>query len=110
MFAPIGNLTNVFENDITLFGIWHNKVFDLTHINGASTYPGVRVNLPRIWGRWTQAEGCHIIHNTIDTTILVIFLKRMFVSDIIENVFAKSDFWSTIRQPAPVSPIRVVCV
>ena len=28
MFAPIGNLTNVFEIDITLFGIWHNKVFD----------------------------------------------------------------------------------
>ena len=69
MFAPSVNLTNVFENDITLFDIWHNKVFDLTHINGASTYPEVRVNLPRIWGRLTQVERCHIIHNTIDTTI-----------------------------------------
>ena len=28
MFATIGNLTNVFDIDITLFGIWHNKVFD----------------------------------------------------------------------------------
>ena len=110
MFAPIGNVTNVFENDITLFGIWHDKVFDLTHINGPSIYPGVRVNLPRIWDRLPQVERCHIIHNTIATTILVIFLKRLFVSDIIENVFAKSDFWNKIRQPAPVSPIRVVCV
>ena len=28
MFATIGTLTNVFDIDITLFGIWHNKVFD----------------------------------------------------------------------------------
>ena len=56
MFAPIGNLTNVFENDITLFGIWHNKVFDLTHINGASTYPGERVNLPQ--GARQPTPGC----------------------------------------------------
>ena len=31
---------------------------------GASTYPGVRVNLPRIWGRLTQVKRCHITSNT----------------------------------------------
>ena len=83
MFATIVNLTNVFEIAITLFGIWYNKFLILTHINGASTCPGVRVNLPRIWGRLTQVYWCHITHNTQNTTILVIFLMRMFVSDII---------------------------
>ena len=63
IFAPIGNLTNVFEIDITLFGIGIIKGFILTHINGASTYPGVRVNLPRIWGRLTQVERT-LSHNT----------------------------------------------
>ena len=28
MFATFGNLTYVFDIDITLFGIWHNKVFN----------------------------------------------------------------------------------
>ena len=28
MFATIGNITNVFEIDITLFGNWHNELFD----------------------------------------------------------------------------------
>ena len=76
MFATIiVNLTNVFEIAITLFGIWYNKILILTHINGASTYPGVRVNLPRTWGRLTKLERCHITYNTQHTTILVIFLN-----------------------------------
>ena len=40
MFATIGNLTNVFDIDITLFGIWHSKVFDF---NSHQWF----VNLPR---------------------------------------------------------------
>ena len=40
MFATIGNLTNVSDIDITLFGIWHNKVFDF---NSHQWF----VNLPR---------------------------------------------------------------
>ena len=51
------------------------KCLILTHINGASTYPGVRVNLPRTWGRLTKLERCHITYNTQHTTILVIFLN-----------------------------------
>ena len=51
------------------------KCLILTHINGASTYPGVRVNLPRIWGRLTQVEWCHITYNTQNTTILLILFN-----------------------------------
>ena len=40
MFATIVNLTNVFEIAITLFGIWHNKVFDFNSRQ-------LCVNLPR---------------------------------------------------------------
>ena len=40
MFATIVTLTNVFEIDITLFVIWHNKVFDF---NSDQWF----VNLPR---------------------------------------------------------------
>ena len=36
----IGNLTNVFDIDITLFGSWHNKVFDFNSHQWC-------VNLPR---------------------------------------------------------------
>ena len=35
------------------------------------------------WGRLTQVEWCHITYNTQNTTILVIFLMRMFENDII---------------------------
>ena len=66
MFAIV-NLTNVFEIAIALFGII--KCLILTHINGASTHPGVRVNLPRIWGRLTQVEQCHITYNTQHSSI-----------------------------------------
>ena len=77
MFATIVTLTNVFEIDITLFVIWHNKIKCLisTQINGSSTYPGVLVNLPRMWGRLTHVEGCHIMYNTQNTTILVILVN-----------------------------------
>ena len=75
IFATIVNLTNVVEIAITLFGSWKNKMFDLTHINGASTYPGVPVNLPRIWGRLTQVEWCHITYDNQNTTILVILFN-----------------------------------
>ena len=51
------------------------KCLILTRINGASTYPGVRVNLPRIWGRLTQVEWCHITYNTQHTTIQVILFN-----------------------------------
>ena len=55
------------------FGIINGLIS--THINGASTYPGVRVNLPRMWGRLTHVERCHIMYNTQNTTILVIFVN-----------------------------------
>ena len=63
MFATIVNLTNVgpylrLLSPCLVFGTI--KCLILTHINGASTYPGVRVNLPRIWGRLTQVKRCHI--------------------------------------------------
>ena len=63
MFATFVNITNVFEIAITLFGFGRIKCLILTHINGASTYPGVRVNLPRIWGRLTQV-GWYKIQDT----------------------------------------------
>ena len=96
------------------------KCLILTHINGASTYPGVRVNLPRIWGRLMQVEWFHITYNSQNTTLLVILCNAYFWKwynlecvhpmRICENntVFAKSDFWSKTRHPAPVSP--TVCV
>ena len=76
----------------------------------------VRQPTPGIWGRLTQVERCHITYNTQHTTILVIFLNAyvcklynleyVHAMVICENntVFAKSDFWSKMRQPAPVSP------
>ena len=75
MFATIVNLTNVgpylrLLSPCLVFGTVKGLI--LTHINGASTYPGVRVNLPRIWGRLTQVKRCHITYNTQHTTILVI--------------------------------------
>ena len=76
MFATIVNLTDVFEIAITLFGFGRIKCLIITHINGASTYPGVRVNLPRTWGRLTQVGWCHITYNTQNTTILVIFVNE----------------------------------
>ena len=76
MFATIVNLTNVFEIAIALFGLWYNKMFDFdSHQWCVNLYPGVRVNLPRIWGRLTQVERCHIIYNTQHSTILVIFFN-----------------------------------
>ena len=75
MFATIVTLTNVFEIDITLFVIWHNKVFDLNSDQWFVNLPGVLVNLPRMWGRLTHVEGCHIMYNTQNTTILVIFVN-----------------------------------
>ena len=65
MFATIVNLTNVgpylrLISPCLVFGTI--KCLILTHINGASTYPGVRVNLPRIWGRLTQVKQCHITY------------------------------------------------
>ena len=68
MFATIiVNLTNVCPylrllSPCLVFGTI--KCLILTHINGASTYPGVRVNLPRIWGRLTHVKRCHITYNT----------------------------------------------
>ena len=75
MFATIVNLTNVgpylrLLSPCLVFGTI--KCLSLTHINGASTYPGVSVNLSRIWGRLTQVKRCHITYNTQHTTILVI--------------------------------------
>ena len=74
MFATIVNLTNVLRllSPCLVFGTI--KCLILTHINGASTYPGVSVNLPRIWGSLTQVKRCHITYNTQH--------MRMFVSDI----------------------------
>ena len=65
MFVTIVNLTNVgpylrLLSPCLVFGTI--KCLILTHINGASTDPGVRVNLPRIWGRLTQVERCHITY------------------------------------------------
>ena len=120
MFATIVNLSNVFEIAITFLVFGTIKCLILTHINGASTYPGERVNLPRIWGRLTQVERCHITYNTQHTTIQVIFLNAyvcklynlecVHAMVICENntVFAKSDLWSKMRQPAPVSPTRPI--
>ena len=75
MFATIVTLTNVFEIDITLFVIWHNKVFDFNSDQWFVNLPGVLVNLPRMWGRLTHVEGCHIMYNTQNTTILVKFVN-----------------------------------
>ena len=71
VFETIVNLSNVFEIAITLFGKLFGtiKCLILIHINdAASTYPGVRVNLPRIWGRLTQVKRCHKSYNTQNTT------------------------------------------
>ena len=54
MFATIVTLTNVFEIDITLFVIWHNKVFDF---NSDQWF----VNLPR-GARQVDARG-RVSHN-----------------------------------------------
>ena len=75
MFASIVNLTNVFEIAITLFGVWYNKMFDFNSHQWCVNLPGVRVNLPRTWGRLTKLERCHITYNTQHTTILVMFLN-----------------------------------
>ena len=116
MFATIVTLTNVFEIDITLFVIWHNKVFDFNSDQWFVNLPrGARQPAPYV-GSLTHVEGCHIMYNTQNTTILVIFvnayvcklynLECMHAIIICKNntVFAKSDFWSKTRQPAPVSP------
>ena len=113
MFATIiVNLTNVCPYLRLLSPCWifgTIKCLILTHINGALTYPGVRVNLPRIWGRLTHVKRCHITYNTQNTTILVIcisaygwkwyILECLHAMIICENntVFAKSDFWSKTR-------------
>ena len=113
MFATIiVNLTNVCPYLRLLSPCWvfgTIKCLSLTHINGALTYPGVRVNLPPIWGRLTHVKRCHITYNTQNTTILVIcisaygckwyILECVHAMIICENntVFAKSDFWSKTR-------------
>ena len=49
MFAPIGNLTNVFEIDRTMFGIWHNIVFDFnSHQWCVNLPPGARQPAPQM--------------------------------------------------------------
>ena len=71
MFATIVNITNVGSylrllSPFLVFGTI--KCLVLTDINGASTYSGVRVNLPRIWGRLTHVKRCHITYNTQNTS------------------------------------------
>ena len=49
MFAPIGNLTNVFEIDRTMFGIWPNIVFDFnSHEWYVNLPPGARQPVPQM--------------------------------------------------------------
>ena len=86
IFVTNVNLTNVFEIAITLFGIWYNKMFDFNSHQWCVNQPrGARQPAPHrgLWGRLTQVERCHITYNIQNTTILVIFFVRMFVSDII---------------------------
>ena len=69
MFATIGNLSNVFDIDITLFGIWHNKVFNFnSHLWCVNLPRGARQPAPHM-GRLTHVERCHIVHNTTNTSI-----------------------------------------
>ena len=55
MFAPFGNLTNAFEIDITMFGIWHNKVFDFNSHQWCVNLPrGARQPAPQMG----QVDAC----------------------------------------------------
>ena len=75
MFATIVTLTNVFEIDITLFVIWHNKVFDFNSDQWFVNLPrGARQPAPYV-GQVDARGGCHIMYNTQNTTILVIFVN-----------------------------------
>ena len=118
MFATIVNITNVFEIAITLFGIWQNKTFDFNSHQWCVNLPrGTRQPAPHIGQVDAGGMAAHIISYTkyYYTSIVIFFnayvwkwynLECVHAMIICENnaVFPKSDFWSKIRQPAPVSP------
>ena len=62
MFATIVNLTNVFEIAITLFGIWHNEMFNFNS-------PQWCVNLPRCARQHAphmgQVDACETVSHNI---------------------------------------------
>ena len=62
MFATFRNLTNVFDIDITLFGIWHQKVFDFNSHQWCVNLPlGARQPAPHVG----QVDaGGMVSHNT----------------------------------------------
>ena len=63
MFAIFGNLTNVFDIDINLFGIFHNKVFDFNSHQWCVSLPrGARQPAP-IYAGQVDARGT-VSHNT----------------------------------------------
>ena len=73
MFAIIVTLTNVFEIAITLFGIWHNKMFDFNSHQWCVNLPrGARQPAPYAGQVDEQVKRCHITYNTQNTTILLI--------------------------------------
>ena len=82
------------------------KCLILTHINGASSYPAPHMG---------QVDAGGMVSHIISYMRYVwkwYNLECVHAMIICENnaVFAKSDFWSKIRQPAPVSPIPVVSI